>query len=669
MRAATILGVLFCVVAAAGCGGGGGGDGGPPLPGAPAPAPVLPGNGPITGVPPAPPPPEAGLPSATTCVHVGSGREINVGGPAGIPNRVEAINDVAWETLAAGDTVRIHWRATPYAERIALFRSGTASQPVRVCGVAGGPTLARPHITGVDATTRTGSAFSSGIPGALQPYGIVTISGRNFESRVEHVVVEGLRIGDTKVGPGRASVPADNASFVDASGAVRQYVTAAACIRMRQAQHVTLRDNEITNCGDGLFAGSLPDSENHIVRNLLVEGNHIHGNAIIGDESRHQAYLQGVDITVQFNYFGPVRTRPEGVASGNQLKMRAAGAVVRYNYLRNGARALDLVEAEEHIPYIAPWQYARLRSQYLACQGAGCLGLAPAELAGYDARQQADWAKYQNTYVYGNLIHVVGRTGEGVLLPSNLVHYGFDNSQHDRQPGTLWFFHNTVLWQTDRDNLRVARLFDYGSDFGDGGYYGYAPDHLNVGGALHYITQADDDATCPLPAAGCTDWGPMLQRRAADFGRMRAFHNALVRVPFTGGGPASDFELTRNRWDQLELLGPTWLTQGWNVDSNGDSLGGGFGQRQLPAAHVYPGGNDAHHVSGLQHVVTGATVPLATDTLAPTAGSALRGAAGPWPAALPASLRPGFGITIDPAQPGRVVAVPRTQWSTVGASE
>lgn len=684
MRAAKILGVLFCVAAMAGCGGGGGGGstvggvggggggggagtgGGGAFPFPDAPVPAL--ADPLAGVVPAPFPPEARAPAAAACVHAGNGVEYNVGGPAGSPNRQEEITDIPWENLGPGDTVRVHWRAAPYAARIALFRSGTADQPVRVCGVRGGPDNARPFITGVDAKTRLGPAFGSGTPGALQEYGIVTISGRNFESRVEHVVVEGLRIGDTKDGPGRANVPDDDARFFDAAGNARQYVMAAACIRMRQAHHITLRDNEITNCGDGLFAGSVPDSDNHLIRNLLVEGNHIHDNAIIGDESRHQAYLQGIDITVQFNYFGPVRTRGNDVASGNQLKMRAAGLVVRYNYLRNGARALDLVEAEEHIPYIAPWQYQRLRSQYLACQTDGCLKLTSAQLAQYDARQRADWAKYQAAYVYGNLIHVMGN-GQGTLLPSNLVHYGFDNSQHDRQPGTLWFFHNTVLWQTDRDKLRVARLFDYGSDFGDAGYYNYAPDLLNLDGGLHYITKTNDDTTCQQPGAGCKVWGPMLQRRVEHFGRMRGFHNALVRVPFTVGSPPSDFELTRNRWDQMELLGPTWLTQGWNVDSNGDTLGGGFGQRVLPAAHVYKGGNDTHHVTGLQHVRTGATVPLSLDTLAPTGGSALRGSAGPWPSALPEGLRPAFSISIDPAQPGRVITAPRAQWSTIGASQ
>lgn len=587
-----------------------------------------------------------------------------------LPNRVSSLNEVAWESLNPGDTVRIHWRAAAYAERVALFRSGTQAQPIRVCGVRGGPANERPVITGIEATTRAGTPFGSGVPGGLQAYGVVTISAPNFDSRIEHVILEGLRIGDTKSGPGRATT-ADNAFFYDASGVRRQYVTAAACVRMRQAHSITIRDNEIVNCGDGLFAGSTPDSDNHIIRRLTVEGNYIHDNAIIGDEGRHQAYLQGVDIVVQGNYFGPVRIRPEGTASGNQLKMRAAGAVVRYNYILNGARSLDLVEAEEHIPYLAPWQYARLRQQYLACQVSGCLRLNAAQLAEYDARQQQDWLKYQHAYVYGNVIHVAGRSGSSLRLPSNLVHYGFDNSQHDRQPGTLWFFHNTVVWQTDYDNIAAVRLFDYGSNFGDGGYYNYSPELKNSPDAtkLHYITQATGRGTCQTLAAGCIDWGPMLQTREEDFGRMKAFHNALVRMPFSSAR-ASDFEITRNRWDQLDIIGPMWITAGWDVDSNpNDGAGGGYGRRTMPAANVYAGGNDGHHVTGTAHVLTGAAAPIDLASFTPVAGSPLIGAAGAWPSAVPVSMRPQYSVVVDASQPGRLVLLPRTQWTTLGSAE
>jgi hypothetical protein len=604
---------------------------------------------------------------AVSCTHEsGSGIEYNVGGPVGSVNRKDNINDVPFELLNPGDTVRIHWRAQPYAERIVLFRSGTQAARIKVCGVRGGPNNERPFITGIDATSRTGSPFNANTLDALQTLGVMVISGRNFDSRVEHVVVEDLRIGDSRTATN--GIP----KFTDASGAKVPYDEDSACIRIRQAHHITLRSNEIANCNDGIFAGSVPDSNNHLIRNLLVEGNYLHGSASIESESRHQAYLQGFDITVQGNYFGAPRSIPNvGVGAGNQLKTRAVGLVVRYNYFLNGARMLDIVEAEEHIPYVLPYRYAELRARYLACTQSGCLKVGPAELAEYDARHQQDAAKYQAAYVYGNLMHVRGRdAGSGsnpTNLPSNLVHYGYDNSQHDRQTGVLWFFHNTVLWETDRNNLSEVRLFDYGSDFNPGDYYdGLGAQVQNVGSELHYLTRPNGKV-CIQAAADCTDWGRMSQTVAAEFGRMRAFNNAFVQKSFTAGQEFSEFQLTRNRWDQLEVTGANFITAGWNVDRDpNDGAGGGYGRRILPAANVYPGGNDNHHVTGVGQLLEGAGVPINVSTFTPLPGSPLLDRASAFDGRLADALKPAFS-PVRGAQPGELSLVPRSAWSTLGA--
>jgi hypothetical protein len=565
------------------------------------------------------------------------------------------LNDVPWESLQPGDTVRIFWRAQPYREKILVGRSGTAAKPIRICGVLGGPNNdQRPFITGVDAVTRP--QLASLFKADVQPYGVMLIWAPSWDSQVQHVVVENLRIGDSMTGEGREG---DAAFFTNAQGQKVRYEAAAGCIRLKQAQNITLRANELTNCGDGIFAASVPDSQRHIIRNLLLEGNYLHGSGIAGTDQRHQVYLQGMNIALQFNYFGPTRKS----AGGNQIKTRAAGLVVRYNYIENGARSLDLVEAEEFAPLLHPWQYARHRAQYLGCQQQGCLKLSAAELAQYDQLQQQDWANYQAAHVYGNLIRVSGRSGGGNTVPTNAVHYGFDNTQHDRQPGTLWFYHNTVLYETDRNNLSVVRLFDYGSDFGDGGYYGYAMNHTNVNGKLHYLTNAGGD-TCQQLTAGCSDWGPMLQTSSrGDFGRMRAWNNAIVLKSFTAGQTRSYFEWTRNLWDQLDLEGANWITQGWDAAS---SFEGAFGRRALPAANVYPGGNDAHHVTGAASVLTDNTVPVDTGTFAPLAGGPLQGKA----VTLPASLNgaaPAYEIRVNTNQPGRVQVAPRTGLTTLGA--
>jgi hypothetical protein len=589
-----------------------------------------------------------------------------VGGPATGPNRTANINDVPFEALNPGDTVRIHWREQPYAERVVLFRSGTASAPIKVCGVRGGPANARPFITGINATSRLGAPFNLGTLRDLQTLGVMVISGRNFSNRVEHVVVEDLRIGDSR-NPDD-SIP----QFTNASGAVVSFDEDSACIRMRQAHHITLRSNEITNCNDGIFAGSVPDSNNHLIRNLVVEGNYLHGNAALDSESRHQAYLQGFDITVQGNYFGDPRAIPgRGAAVGNQLKTRVAGLVVRYNYFVNGARMLDIVEAEEHIPYILPARYAHWRATYLGCATNGCLNVGNAELAEYDARHQQDAPKYLAAYVYGNLMHVRGLDQQGGptprTVPTNLVHYGFDNSQHDRQPGVLWFFHNTVLWETDRVDMSEVRLFDYGSDFNPGDYYdGLGAQVRNVNNALHFLTRANG-TVCIQAEPGCTDWGRMSQTTAQEFGRMRAFNNALIQKSFRADREVSEFQLTRNRWDQLEITGPNFITTGWNVDRDpNDGSGGGYGRRLLPVENIYPGANDNHHVTGVENFIEGTGVPVNVQSFEPLPGGPLLNRAGPLDPRMPPGIVPEFS-PVRGLEPGQLTLVPRTRLTTLGA--
>jgi hypothetical protein len=45
------------------------------------------------------------------------------------------IGAVAWHTLIPGDTVWIHWRATPYREKWVIGRQGTQAAPISVRGV------------------------------------------------------------------------------------------------------------------------------------------------------------------------------------------------------------------------------------------------------------------------------------------------------------------------------------------------------------------------------------------------------------------------------------------------------------------------------------------------------------------------------------------------------
>ena len=85
----------------------------------------------------------------TACVPSGRGTDYRVG--TGQP--YTSLDAVPWESLRAGDTVRVFHRDTPYRSKFLIAGQGTADAPIRVCGVRG-PNGERPVIDGSGATTR-----------------------------------------------------------------------------------------------------------------------------------------------------------------------------------------------------------------------------------------------------------------------------------------------------------------------------------------------------------------------------------------------------------------------------------------------------------------------------------------------------------------------------------
>ena len=148
----------------------GGDDGGSPTAGQPPTASTTTG----TTTPAHPPRRPATAPTLVAltpmaCEHTGSGKAYEVG-----PGKaLDSLGDVPWETLAAGDTVRIHWRAEPYREKFFLRGKGTEDQPIVVCGVAG-PNGELPIIDGQNAVTRPG--LPTPYSGKGEPRGLIHVT-------------------------------------------------------------------------------------------------------------------------------------------------------------------------------------------------------------------------------------------------------------------------------------------------------------------------------------------------------------------------------------------------------------------------------------------------------------------------------------------------------------
>ncbi len=144
---------------------------------------------------------------------------------------------------------------------------------------------------------------------------------------------------------------------------------------------------------------------------LVVENNYIYDNGIEGRIYEHNNYTEAYGILFQFNHFGALRSD----CDGNNLKDRSAGCIIRYNWIEDGNRQLDLVDSDDEGFYSDP--------------------------------------VYRSTFVYGNIL--VEGEGEG---NSQIIHYGGDGGDESRyRKGTLYLYNNTIV-STRSGNTTLIRL-------------------------------------------------------------------------------------------------------------------------------------------------------------------------------------------------------------------
>ena len=285
-------------------------------------------------------------------------------------------SQVPWESLQPGTLVRIHYRNDPYATKWVIATTGTAAKPVVVRGVAdAGGNL--PVITGENAVTRLELDYWN------ENRSVVKIGGSSHPSDwPAYITIENLEIRSAHPGY----------TYTDDRGNGDTYSSNAASIHAEEGDHITIRNCILTDSGNGFFAG-------HTVSDIVLEGNYIHGNGIVGSWYEHNNYTECMNITFQYNRFGLLRNG----ALGNNLKDRSAGTVVRYNWIESGNRALDLVDSGHAEFYNHPG--------------------------------------YRDTYVYGNVL-----IEDSLQSNNQVIHYGGDSGNASRyRKGTLWLYHNTVI--------------------------------------------------------------------------------------------------------------------------------------------------------------------------------------------------------------------------------
>jgi len=365
--------------------------------------------------------------AAGSCTHTGSGNDYPVG-----PGLTYAtISEVPWGLLGPGDTVRIHYKTAPYKEKIVISTDGTVQEPIRVCGVAG-LNGERPILDGDGAVNDPDDSEAYGTYEPMEGLAMVMLWNRDYDLKVHNIVIDGLHIRNAK----------NTFSYTRVDGSSDSYEGGAACIRIQAGDNIVIRNNELENCGNGIFTMSQEYNEASLTRNLLIEGNYLHGHGQSGSGREHAVYIQAIGATYQYNHFGPNTAGSEGAT----LKERVAGSVIRYNWFDSGSsRVLDLVEVED----AGPWYLEQAYRDWAAANGEA---IDPTRLE----KVRTAEAAYRETYVYGNFINHVGSQ----TSLSGLFHYGWDNDPEWARKGTLYFYNNTVSILNDRNDSWRVRLFD-----------------------------------------------------------------------------------------------------------------------------------------------------------------------------------------------------------------
>lgn len=339
-----------------------------------------------------------------------------------------SIGAVPWATLAAGDTVLIHYRSTPYKEKWVICRQGTETNPITVRGVAG-PGGELPIIDG------NGAVVAAGLNYTNEDRGLIKIGSANTppDTMPMWIVVENLDL--------RSARPPYQFTGDDSN--THTYRDNAASVYIEKGQNITIRNCQIHDSGNGIFCGMY----NGETQNITIEQCYIYDNGIEGSNLQHNTYTSAVGITYRYNRFGPLRTN----CDGNNLKDRSSGMTVSYNWIEGGNRQLDLVDAS---------------------------GAPDAVINN---------ALYNATYVYGNVLIEPDGAGN-----SQVVHYGGDGGDTAKyRKGTLYFVNNTVI-STRSGNTTLMRLStnDESSDCRNNILYvtdeGYRMALTNAAGTINY---------------------------------------------------------------------------------------------------------------------------------------------------------------------------------------
>ena len=311
---------------------------------------------------------------------------------------------VPWLGLLPCDNVRIFWRATPYNDVIFLSNRGAAHKYIRIVGMPG-PNGERPILDGNGATIKPSTPFINNVFDGL---GMIVVSvpvGYTYGYKPGYLEISNLEIRNaSKIYP-HTSLSGQSVAWQDfASG-----------IYIERAENVAIRNCLIHHNGNGIFQNSKYDEAGQS-RYLLIEGNDIHDNGVVGDAHEHNSYTEGVGTVYQFNHFGQISNG----SYGDNIKDRSAGITIRYNYIEGGVNPIALPDPQSN--------------------------------GSWERIQKDAWGSLlvNSAYIYGNVVISRDRPDFKILWTRIFVNVGDGPFSYGNvRGGTVYVHNNTFIAQFD----------------------------------------------------------------------------------------------------------------------------------------------------------------------------------------------------------------------------
>jgi hypothetical protein len=311
---------------------------------------------------------------------------------------------VPWLSLLPCDNVRIYWRATPYGDVIFLSNRGAAHKYIRIVGMAG-PNGEKPVLDGNAATIKPGTPFINTVFDGLGMIVVSVPTGYTYGYTPGYLEIANLEIRNASKVYSHTNLTGQSVPWQDfASG-----------IYIERAENVAIRNCLIHDNWNGIFQNSKYDEAGQS-RYLLIEGNDVHDNGVLGDAHEHNSYTEGVGTVYQFNHFGQISNG----SYGDNIKDRSAGITIRYNYIEGGVNPIALPDPQSN--------------------------------GSWERIQKDAWGSLlvNSAYLYGNVVISRDRPDFKILWTRIFVNVGDGPYSYGNvRGGTVYAYNNTFIAQFD----------------------------------------------------------------------------------------------------------------------------------------------------------------------------------------------------------------------------